>query len=48
MEEKKVEQILKSIERKINSRDKLLINLTKEIALLRMEIKKQTKGTNNL
>lgn len=47
MEEKKVEQILKSIERKINSRDKLLINLTKEIALLRMEIKK-TKGTNNL
>ena len=40
MEEKKVEQILKSIERKINSRDKLLINLTKEIALLRMDIKK--------
>ena len=47
MEEKKVEQILKSIERKINSRDKLLINLTKEIALLRMDIKK-TKWTNNL
>ncbi len=39
MEEKKIEKMLISIIEKIEKRDDLLIELTKEIALLRLEIK---------
>ncbi len=39
MEEKEIKEILISIENKIELRDKLLIDLTREIALLRLEIK---------
>ena len=39
MEEKEIKEILIAIENKIELRDKLLIDLTREIALLRLEIK---------
>ena len=39
MEENEIKEILISIENKIELRDKLLIDLTREIALLRLEIK---------
>ena len=41
MEEKEIKEILISIENKIELRDKLLIDLTREIALLRLEIKQK-------
>ena len=44
MEENKIEEMLLSIIEKIEKRDDLLIELTKEIALLRLEI----KGNQNL
>ena len=43
MEEKKIEDMLLSIIEKIEKRDDLLIKLTKEIALLRLEIKQNHK-----
>ena len=43
MEEKKIEDMLLSIIEKIEKRDDLLIELTKEIALLRLEIKENHK-----
>ncbi len=43
MEENKIEKMLLSIIEKIENRDKLLIDLTKEIALLRLEIKQNHK-----
>ena len=39
MEKEKIEKLLLSIIEKIEKRDDLLIELTKEIALLRLEIK---------
>ena len=39
MKEEKMEKLLLSIIEKIEKRDDLLIELTKEIALLRLEIK---------
>ena len=39
VEEEKIEKLLLSIIEKIEKRDDLLIELTKEIALLRLEIK---------
>ncbi len=43
MEEKKIEDMLLSIIEKIEKRDDLLIELTKEIALLRLELKENHK-----
>ena len=43
MEEKKIEDMLLSIMEKIEKRDDLLIELTKEIALLRLELKENHK-----
>lgn len=43
MEEKKIEDMLLSIIEKIEKRDDLLIKLTKEIALLRLELKENHK-----
>lgn len=43
MEEKKIEKMLISIIEKIEKRDELLIELTKEIALLRLELKENHK-----
>ena len=39
MEKEKIEKLLLSIIEKIEKRDDLLIELTKEISLLRLEIK---------
>ena len=39
MEEKDIKEILLAIENILELRDKLLIDLTREIALLRLEIK---------
>ena len=41
MEKEKIEKLLLSIIEKIEKRDDLLIELTKEIALLRLEIKQK-------
>lgn len=41
MDGEKIEKLLLSIIEKIEERDKLLIELTKEIALLRLEIKEK-------
>ena len=43
MEEKKIEDMLLSIIEKIEKRDDLLIELTKEITLLRLELKENHK-----
>ena len=43
MEEKKIKDMLLSIIEKIEKRDDLLIKLTKEIALLRLELKENHK-----
>ena len=43
MEEKKIEDMLLSIIEKIEKRDDLLIELTKEIASLRLELKENHK-----
>ena len=43
MEKEKIEELLLSIIEKIEKRDDLLIELTKEIALLRLEIKQNHK-----
>lgn len=43
MDENKIEKLLLSIIEKIEKRDDLLIDLTKEIALLRLEIKETHK-----
>ncbi len=43
MQENKIEELLLSVIEKIEKRDNLLIDLTKEIALLRLEIKENHK-----
>lgn len=43
MKEEKIEKMLLSVIEKIEKRDNLLIELTKEIALLRLEIKENHK-----
>ena len=43
MEKEKIEKLLLSIIEKIEKRDDLLIDLTKEISLLRLEIKENHK-----
>lgn len=43
MEEKKIENLLLEIIEKIERRDELLIDLTKEIALLKLKIEEQHK-----
>ena len=43
MEEKKIEDMLLSIIEKIEKRDDLIIELTKEIPLLRLELKENHK-----
>lgn len=43
MEEKRIESLLLEIIEKIELRDKLLIDLTKEIALLKLKIEEQHK-----
>ena len=43
MDGEKIEKLLLSIIEKIEERDKLLIELTKEIALLRLELKENHK-----
>ncbi len=43
MEEKRIENLLLEIIEKIEIRDELLIDLTKEIALLKLKIEEQYK-----
>lgn len=43
MQGEDIKKLLESIVEKIEMRDQLLIDLTKEIALLRMEIKENQK-----